>query len=232
MGLAGVLLAATVALPMSGCRDREGISNVHAVFLNNPEQRHPIRFAHRTETLFVEIPSGGVGLGAEQRTDVYRFLRQFKSESTQRLVLSAPAGMRDHFAARQVIRDIDVLMQELELGADLVVKTRHRGRLRGNQPVIKLTYRRPVALPPRCGNWPKDVGVDRERVYFENFGCSTQRNIGLTVSNARDLMGPQPESPRSSERRTQQWKEYTGSGSGGASAPAPAGNSAAPTPVR
>lgn len=227
-----MIVAGTIVMPLSGCRDRDGLSNVHAIYLNDPERRHPIRYTYRTETLLVEVPGGGVGLVAEQRTDVYRFLRRFKSESTQRLVVSAPASMRDHLATRQAMRDIDALVQEIGLDARATSKTRHHGRGPDNMPVIKLTYRRPVAVPPKCGNWPKDVGVDRERVHYENFGCSTQRNIALTTGNARDLMGPQPETPRSSERRTQQWKEYTGGEQGGGGAPAPSTGNAAPTPVR
>lgn len=107
-----------------------------------------------------------------------------------------------------------------------VEAARHRGD-RYESSAVRLSFERPVAIPPSCGTWPEDLGPNRERVNFTDFGCSTQRSVAVMAANPRDLMGPQPELPRSSERRSVHWSEYTKSGGGGAAAPAstaPAGD--------
>jgi pilus assembly protein CpaD len=92
---------------------------------------------------------------------------------------------------------------------------------------VKLAYERAVAVPPACGTWPDDLGENRERVPYSDFGCASQRNLAVTVANARDLQHPQEETPRSSERRSADWSKYVGGGSAsaeGANAPpGPAG---------
>lgn len=62
--------------------------------------------------------------------------------------------------------------------------------------------------------------MDRERLPYENFGCASQRNLALTVANARDLQVPQEETPRSSEVRSASWSKYVGGskGAGGSGA--------------
>jgi pilus assembly protein CpaD len=76
-------------------------------------------------------------------------------------------------------------------------------------------------VPPECGDWHRDVGVERNRVPYPQWGCATQRNFAGMVANSRDLQRPQDEDPRSAERRSQTWSKYiapdqTLAGSGGA----------------
>lgn len=205
--LAVIGVAFVVAGLQAGCRDPDAISNVRAVHLNKPEERHPITFSYRPETLLVEIPANGTRLSPTQRTDVYRFVRHFKEQSTEQLVVSTPRAMRHHLHARASLGDMKNILINLGFDRNAVRFERHAGK-RGKQPVLRLTYRRPIAIAPRCGNWPKDVGVDRERVPYENFGCATQRNFALTAGNGRDIIGPQPSAPRSSERRDTIWRDY------------------------
>ena len=68
-----------------------------------------------------------------------------------------------------------------------------------------------MAVPPPCDDWTRDVGRNEERIPYPNWGCATQRNLALTVDNARDLGQPQPEEPRSGEKRSADWSAYVGS---------------------
>ena len=74
--------------------------------------------------------------------------------------------------------------------------------------MARLSFETPVAVAPECGHWHRDVGRDRERIHYPEFGCSTQRNLAGMVANARDLQRPQDEQPRSAERRSQIWTRY------------------------
>ena len=79
-------------------------------------------------------------------------------------------------------------------------------------PLIRLAYRRPVAMPPECDKWGENVGRNEPRIPYPNFGCATQRNTAIMIENARDLIEPQEEDPRSSEKRSVMWSGYIGVG--------------------
>ena len=201
------LLSIGLVLLLSGCREREGLSNLHAVHLNSPEKRHPIQFTRKREALLDEIPSGGRGLSPEQKTDVFRFIASYKAESDGQLAISSPSGMRRHMSARAAIRDLQVVLRRSGIADNAVLTERHGYNSRYGR-VLRLSYRRLIAVPPRCGAWPEDLGVDRERVHYNNFGCAMRRNLAITAHNGRDIIGPHPSGPRSSERRGEIWKDY------------------------
>lgn len=223
--LAGALVLASV-LAVAGCREHARIDDMTAGELNDPDKRHPIAFAKRSEALFVEVTQSGDGLSANQQADVWRFLERYKSESTGPLRISAPSSVRGHMAASRSVRDVEAMVADAGIPKGAVESRRTSG-VSEYGPALKLAYERPVAVAPECGAWPEDLGRNRERIPYDNFGCATQRNLAMTVANARDLKVPQEEIPRSSERRDVLWTKYigaeksasSGSGSSGVSAP-------------
>ncbi|MFN3868027.1 MAG: CpaD family pilus assembly protein [Hyphomicrobiaceae bacterium] len=221
-----------VGMVLVGCRDDVRLDGPTAAMLSDPAQRHAISYASNTEALYVEVPDDSAGLSGNQATDVMRFLDRYRSESTGPLRITAPSSPRGHLAAARSYRQIETIIDRAGVPAEAVVRDRER---RGGRDglAVRLAYERPVAVPPSCGNWPEDLGrVDREKLPYESFGCATQRNLALTVANARDLQAPQEETPRSSERRSATWSSYIGSAAGGGAAggaPAAPASSAANT---
>lgn len=223
MGLA----AAALASPLAGCDDHRRLDDVTAVHLNDPEKRHPIRFASREQSLDVEVPPGAEGLSPNQRADVALFLDRYRREAQGRLILTSPASSRDRAALARSLQDVQSLVADAGIDYRLI-PTHARERV---VPSIRIAYRRPVAIPPHCNQWPEDVGRNEERLPYPNWGCATQHNYAVMVDNARDFQTPQPEDPRSSERRSATWSSYVGTAGGGAAAqgdPA-AAKSAAPS---
>jgi pilus assembly protein CpaD len=186
--------------------------------LNEPPKRHPIGYAAQTEALLVEVPPTG-GLSANQQADVVRFVDRYRKEGTGRLQLSSPRGAGAHLAASRSVREVESILVDAGIDGDAIQMSRHSISTSAG-PAVKLAYDKPVAVPPQCGDWATNLGENRERLPYNNFGCATQRNFALTVANARDLQGPQPETPRSSERRSAAWSEYTGAANSNDSAAA------------
>ncbi|MCH9806796.1 MAG: CpaD family pilus assembly protein [Alphaproteobacteria bacterium] len=198
-----------LALGTAGCRDRLGLDDFTAAELNNPEKRHPIEFNRQTEALFVELGGKGDGLSHRQQADVYRFVKRYRSEANGPITVSSPRSAGGHMAASHSLRDVMDTIHGFGIPERNVRISRHSDYAGGHLgAAIKIAYRRPVAVAPQCGQWPDDLGRDRERIHWENFGCSAQRNLALTVANSRDLQRPQAETPRSSERRHVTWKDY------------------------
>jgi pilus assembly protein CpaD len=223
--LCGLLLAACDRL-----RQWEIDRNAVAIEKTDPEARHPIGFTPRPETLDVEVPAGADGLSPNQHVDVTRFLYRYRREATERLAIVVPASAPDRASMARSLQAIQALVAEA--GIDYRIR-RGRGydaRAHG-APVVRLAYRRPVAVPPECNHWEEDVGRNEERIPYPNWGCATQRNLAIMVDNGRDLLRPQGEDPRSGERRSVTWSGYVGNQGAPASAGdggADAGKKAAP----
>ena len=224
------LLPAAV-LMVTGC----GMDNHTARILSDPEKAHPIRFSSETETLYVELPHAGGGLSHNQAADVRRFVERYKAESNSGLKIAAPRTAGGRFAVARSMRQVEDIVTGAGIPSGAVHTTDYSGRNPEFGPAVRIAYRRPISQPPYCEDWSKDLGVDRERLPHSDFGCATQRNLALTVANARDLQSPQQVSPRSSERRSVTWTEYVGGGSsssGGATGSSSvSGGAGSPTPT-
>ena len=209
-------VAVVAAGGLSGCSDGWRLDDHTAVTLNQPEKRHAISFADRREVLYIEMPHMGASLSPRQLGDVQRFLGRYRREGEQGLRLSTPRSARGHMAAQRSVAAIRRLMARSNIPESDLRRGRHR-TIPSDGETIQLAFRRPVAVAPQCGDWSENVGEDHERLPYNNFGCATQRNLAKMVANSRDLIVPQPETPRSSERRSIQWSEYVKGGAGSGS---------------
>lgn len=227
-----MLPVAAAALLLSGCREHSGLDIATASTLSDAEKRHPIGFSSRSEALYVEIAPDGEGLSGNQQTDVIRFVDRYRVEGTGKLTISAPGSARGHLASGRAVRQVADIARAAGLPPEAIAQVRATGKDNRFGQAVRLGYERPVAVAPHCGDWPEDLGRNRERLPYENFGCATQRNLAMTVATARDLQFPQEEAPGAGERRTAVWTKYVGASSGGgasgaAAAPAPAAAPAA-----
>lgn len=214
---------------LAGCSESWRLDDQAAIELNQPDKRHPITFSERREVLFLELPHMGAGLSSGQQTDVQGFLQRYKREGVNGIRLSTPRSPRAHMAAQRSVADIEGMMVRAGLDPAQLLRSRHRADPQYGE-TLQIAFRRPVAIAPECGDWSKDLGVDRERLTYNNFGCATQRNFAKMVASSRDIVSPQPESPRASERRSVQWSEYVAGGgsSGGGGGGSDQGSGAKP----
>lgn len=215
LGLCAALLGA-MASSLAGCNR---LDDYTAADLQDPVKRHPIAYSSRPEILFVEVAPGGAGLSANQEADVYRFVERYKAESTGALRIAAPRSAGKHLAISGSARQIESIVRNAGVPPHAVETSRYAGDT-GGAPALQLSYDRTLAVAPQCADWGTDLGENRERLPFNNFGCATQRNLALNVANGRDLLVPQEEAPRSSERRSATWTKYVAVESGGSSSPA------------
>lgn len=206
--VASVAAAAALAVTIVGCDEHGRLSNRMALSLSDPETAHPIGFSARTERLDIQLPPSGSGLSHNQFSDIYRFAKRFRAESNGSLVVSVPGkSVREGVASSRALDDLRQALREAEIDERKVEKAHHSGT-RPVGPALRLSYLRPIAIPPECGLWHRDVGLERERIPYPQFGCATQRNVAGMVANARDLQRPQDEDPSSSERRSALWSKY------------------------
>jgi pilus assembly protein CpaD len=211
------LLAALAGLLLAACdhyrgAEHRGLDNATAVGLSDPELRQPIQFAAK-ETLDIEVPPDADGLSPNQHIDVVRFLEPQQHETKRRLVVFVPRAARPASIARS-LQDIQRHVADAGINYRIIKMTAwERGP--NTVPSIRLAYERPIAIAPTCDDWSEAVGRNEERIAYPNWGCATVHNLAVMVDNPRDLSLPQPEDPRSSERRAQSWSTYVTAGKAG-----------------
>lgn len=151
---------------------------------------HPLGAESRMAVLTLPIPSDpGAGLGAVDSARLSSFSQDFvnKGDGIIELLVAAPDAQA---AAAGVFAD--GLMRGLV--ARGVPPNRIAARLATGNEVAAgnaiLRYRQWAAVVPECGDWRRDVQADNQGTNSPNFGCATQRNIGLMVANPQDLVGP------------------------------------------
>jgi pilus assembly protein CpaD len=208
------LLVALAALMLAACDHYQGsehhrLDSATAVGLSDPDLRHPIQFAAKRETLDIEVPPDADGLSPNQHIDVVRFLERQQHEAKSRLVVFLPQTARPASIARS-LQDIQRHIADAGINYRIIKMTAWQ-RGADAVPSIRLAYERPLAIAPSCGDWSEDVGRNEERIPYPNWGCATVHNLAVMVDNPRDLRRPQPEDPRSSERRAQTWSTHVGS---------------------
>ncbi len=216
---AGVwLVAALAGLLLAACDHDRGaehrrLDNATAVGLSDPELRHPIQFPAQGETLDIEVPPDADGLSPNQHIDVVRFLERQQPEAKSRLVVFVPQAARPASIAR-ALQDIQRHVADAAINYRIIKMTAWQ-RGPHTVPSIRLAYERPIAIAPTCEDWSEDVGRNEARIPYPNWGCATVHNLAVMVDNPRDLSLPQPEDPRSSERRAHSWSTSVGNAGGG-----------------
>lgn len=202
-----VAAALATGAAITACEEPRRLSEYTAVSLNDTTQRHPIGFDERREVLHIDVPPGASRLSQNQVADLHRFVVRYKAEGTGRLTVSVSRQARGSIGAAHALDDLGHILHQAEVRPSQVARERHSDAHR-SRSMLRLSFAKPVAVAPECGHWHRDIGRERERVFYPEFGCATQRNLAGMVANARDLQRPQDEQPRSAERRSQTWSKY------------------------
>lgn len=204
---AGVLLAlALTGISVSGCM-RTGPRFNAPFMLANPNERHPITVTKAEARLDLNVRPGSYGLTQRQVAEVYRFLAAYKSEKGAKLLVRAPSGGANERAVMHAFDDVRHILRGRGFTRDEVALQPYYVSGERTAP-IRLSYLHYVAKAPNCPDWSEDLSRDPQNMPYPNFGCATQHNLAEAVANPRDLVRPEPETPRSSERRSTVWSKY------------------------
>ena len=175
--------------------------------LSNANERQPIAVRQGEAALDLAVYPGASGLNESQKAQVYGFLRDYKSQSSDRLLIRAPSGGANESAAMHAYDQVRKAMRSAGIDPKLVVLEPYFGNGDPSAP-LRLSYLQFVASPPDCPDWSENVGRDPQNMPYPNMGCATQRNLALMVANPEDLIRPRGETPRPGERRDVVWGKY------------------------
>ena len=200
--LLAVLLVATTA---GGCWKSPRFQSPFT--LANPNERHPIAVRQGEVTLDLAVYPGASGLNPSQKGQVYGFLRDYKSQSADRLLIRAPSGGANETAAMRAYDEVRRAMKSAGINPAAVALEPYFGNGDPAAP-LRLSYLQFVAEAPDCPDWSENIGRDPQNMPYPNMGCATQRNFAAMVANPEDLLHPRGETPRPGERRDTVWSKY------------------------
>ena len=203
--LLSLLAALAVAASTGGCIQSPRFKAPFT--LANANERHPIAVRQGEVTLDLAVYPGSSGLNESQKGQIYGYLRDYKAQSSDRLLIRAPSGGPNETAAMHAYDQVRKAMRSAGIDPKLVVLEPYFGNGDPSAP-LRLSYLQFVATPPDCPDWSENVGRDPKNMPYPNMGCATQRNLAAMVANPEDLIRPRGETPRPGERRDVVWGKY------------------------
>ena len=200
--LLAVLVVATSA---GGCWQSPRFKAPFA--LANPNERYPIAVRQGEMSLDLAVYPGSSGLNDSQRAQVHGFLRDYKSQSAERLLIRAPSGGANEKAAMHAYDEVRRAMRSAGIDPAAVALDPYFSNGDSSAP-LRLSYLQFVAEPPDCPDWSENIARDPQNMPWPNKGCASQRNLAAMVANPEDLVHPRGETPRPGERRDVVWGKY------------------------
>jgi pilus assembly protein CpaD len=201
--LLAVLAAGT---SVGGCL--KGSPRFQAPFaLANPNERFPIAVKQGEASLDLAVYRGSSGLNPSQKEQLDAFLRDYKAQGVERLVIRAPSGGANERAAMHAYDEVRRAMRRAGVNSSAVTLEPYFASGDPSAP-LRLSYLQYVAAPPDCPDWSENIARDPQNMPWTNMGCATQRNLAEMVANPEDLIGPRGETPRPGERRDVVWGKY------------------------
>jgi pilus assembly protein CpaD len=208
-GLAKVLALLILPVTVAGCEHDQVGPQVAGWQLVDPEQRHPILVSQEPATLNLRIASGSEGLTPSQRGRVMDFISRSKAgdAGNSRFVIAAPGGSANESAAMDAADDVRRLMLASGYSETSIALQAYHAA--GREAPLRVSYLRYVADAPDCGqDWSENLARSYQNTPYPNFGCASQRNLAVMVSNPADLLGPRTMTPRDANRRDDMYGKY------------------------
>lgn len=146
-------------------------------------QQWQVAVGKETISLVVAMPAAGDTLAGLEAATFERFVRRY--------VEAGQGGMTVEASGAAADRARDMLLKEGVRDREIIVAPAAGGV--ANAAV--LTYTAATIAVPDCGDWSSNATFNWSNRVHSNFGCVTQRNIGLTVRNPADLETPRTVSP-------------------------------------
>ncbi|MEO5373569.1 MAG: CpaD family pilus assembly protein [Alphaproteobacteria bacterium] len=176
-GARRLLAGACLALALSACAD---MTPDHRTRHQNVVVRQPF-------TLMMTVPEAATGVGAGDSDRIARFVESYRrrGEGMMEVTVGEGSGGRE---AALAIGDVLVAagLRAEEVGVRFAPASAQGGE--GTLRTAMLSFQGYVVQPPQCGDWSQSSSFRPENSPTGNFGCATQRNIGLMVRDPRDLI--------------------------------------------
>ncbi len=171
---------------------------------------HPLYVSKETLSMSVKVSVAEQGLTGEDALEFDGFVRDYLNRG--RRALTIKAGGKGNLAAAEQVRNL-LVNAGIPAGEVMITEA---GFASGDVIVSFSAHKVQV---PECGDWSGQSNFNPSGRVHSNYGCATQRNLGLMVQDPGDLLKAKTMSPGDGERAAGVIRNYRTapglSGSGG-----------------
>ncbi|NQU59502.1 MAG: CpaD family pilus assembly protein [Rhodospirillales bacterium] len=153
---------------------------------------HPIIVGKETVSMSMRVPLADAGLLGEDALSFERFVRDYLDRGRKLMTIKAGSGGESQAGAEQV-RDL-LVTGGIEAREIVIAPAGFNG------DTVLLSFAAYKADVPECGKWSTDSTFNWSNKPNVNYGCSTQRNLGLMVQDPGDLERAKTVSDSSGDR--------------------------------
>ncbi|MEM6616542.1 MAG: CpaD family pilus assembly protein [Pseudomonadota bacterium] len=199
--------ALTVGVLLAACGPADK-GYVYSIPSASVQERHPVKLAGEPMRFALPLSEKPRKLTRKEKIDLEVFLVGYRKNGGGPLTLSQPVETRNEGAAAHMVAQIRTVMYHMGISEDILVVDGYvpsEGKF--GFPVV-LKYQTAHLVLPKCGHHGDNIAFDLQNLPHEDFGCSSQRNLGAMVSNPNDLRGPRGSAPRDSGRRDTVFDAY------------------------
>jgi len=185
-----VLLASWVAgctLPLTNSADH----------LPQMVDRYPVKVEPQIVSLVIPVHAGH-GVASRDVARVRAFADMWKQRGYGSLGISADGSS----AAERVTREVREILAAAGVDAATVRAGTGGESPTSASPSVVLSYMTDAAVAESCDNtWTENIADAPRNLPWQNFGCSSQRNLAALIEDPRDLVHPRDEDPSDAMRR-------------------------------
>ncbi|MCK5166100.1 MAG: hypothetical protein KAQ66_02235, partial [Rhodospirillaceae bacterium] len=164
---------AAVAASVSGCAETTNTSD-----LGNYNETHPIQVTREQISITISLPESGSQLNSDDARRFKSFLRDYVQRGRTQVTVETVTPIE----ASAVLTANGFRAGELNFISDATIPA----------PNAILSFTANSAIVPECGDWSDSDTFNPSNLPYDNFGCASRRNMGLTVSDPGDLIQSQP----------------------------------------
>jgi pilus assembly protein CpaD len=191
------MLVLAGALLLAGC---------YGEYVQDYRELYPIRVQTQTAALPVAFAASRTEPGSEQLARLDAFLADFRARGGSKLFITAnPAGIGEA-VARDRARTVERRAVALGISPAAIETRLLESPSRPGEAIV--SYEQSTVQVPECGDWSKNTAVDGTNSAGSNFGCATQRYIGLMAADPADLVRPREYEGHDGQRTVDVMQKY------------------------
>jgi pilus assembly protein CpaD len=166
---------------------------------------HPIVVQPETRVLSIMSRLEAEALAPEDQFAFDRFMRDYNMRASGFIGLQVPGNSASGIERKSRIEAMESLLTRAGVDRRMI---RELPSGEGEQGAIIVSFTTNKAIVPECGDWSKSSSYNWANRRSPNYGCATQRNLGLTIANPGDLKKPADMEPLDGTRGASIYEPY------------------------
>lgn len=162
-----------LVLSVSGCAENK-VSET-----GNINETYPLQVTREQVSITIALPASGTALNGDDERRFKMFLRDYAQRGRTQVTVETVTPDE----ANKVLSANGLRSAELNFITNTTTPA----------PNAILSFTANSVIVPECGkDWSDNTSFNPSNLPYDNFGCASRRNMGLTVADPGDLIQAQP----------------------------------------